>query len=153
PALSFLFVLDQRSRLQHGVAVEGQARKERHRVVVVGGGFGGLFATKALGWSPVDVTLVDREPHHLFQPMLYQVATGIISAGEIAPPLRHVLRNQENADVLLAEVTGFDLPGRAVHAVRPDGVPISLPYDSLIVAAGAGVSYFGHDELAEHAPG
>jgi NADH dehydrogenase len=153
PALSFLFVLDQRSRLQSGVADAGQARGQRHRVVVVGGGFGGLFATKALGWSPVDVTLVDREPHHLFQPMLYQVATGIISEGEIAPPLRHVLRNQENADVLLAEVTGFDLPERTVQAVRPDGTPIAIPYDSLIVAAGAGVSYFGHDELAKHAPG
>jgi NADH dehydrogenase len=153
PALSLLFVLDERSRLQHGVAVEGQAPGQRHRVVVVGGGFGGLFATKALGWSPVDVTLVDRQPHHLFQPMLYQVATGIISEGEIAPPLRHILRHQANADVLMAEVTGFDLPGRAVQAVRPDGAPIAIPYDSLIVAAGAGVSYFGHDELAEHAPG
>jgi NADH dehydrogenase len=151
PALSFLFVLDQRSRLQHGVA--GEAGKPRHRVVVVGGGFGGLFATKALGWSPVDITLVDREPHHLFQPMLYQLATGIISEGEIAPPLRHVLRNQENAAVLLAEVTGFDLFAKVVKAVRPDGTSIELPFDSLIVAAGGGVSYFGHDELAEHAPG
>ena len=119
----------------------------------MGGGFGGLFATRALGWSPVDVTLVDREPHHLFQPMLYQVATGIVSEGEIAPSLRHVLRFQENAAVLLAEVTGFDLQARVVKARRPDGTPIAIPYDSLIVAAGAGVSYFGHDELAEHAPG
>jgi NADH dehydrogenase len=153
PALALLFALDQRSRLQQGVAVAGQAPGHRHRVVVVGGGFGGLFATRALGWSPVDVTLVDREPHHLFQPMLYQLATGIISEGEIAPPLRHIVRNQENAVVLLAEVTGFDLQARVVKAVRPDGTPIELPYDSLIVAAGAGVSYFGHDELAEHAPG
>jgi NADH dehydrogenase len=153
PALALLFALDQRSRLQHGVAVTGEAPGQRHRVVVVGGGFGGLFATRALGWSPVDVTLVDREPHHLFQPMLYQLATGIISEGEIAPPLRHIVRNQENAAVLLAEVTGFDLQARVVKAVRPDGTPIALPYDSLIVAAGAGVSYFGHDELAEHAPG
>jgi len=73
--------------------------------VVVGGGFGGLFATRALGWSPVDVTLIDREPHHLFQPLLYQVATGILSQGEIAPSLRHVLRRQENAEVMLAAVT------------------------------------------------
>ena len=153
PALALLFALDQRSRLQHGVAVAGEAPGQRHRVVVVGGGFGGLFATRALGWSPVDVTLVDRQPHHLFQPMLYQLATGNISEGEIAPPLRHIVRNQENADVLLAEVTGFDLTGRIVKAVRPDGTPIEIPYDSLIVAAGGGVSYFGHDELAEHAPG
>jgi NADH dehydrogenase len=153
PALALLFTLDQRSRLQHGAAVSGQAREQRHRVVVVGGGFGGLFTTKALGWSPVDVTLIDREPHHLFQPMLYQVATGIVSEGDIAPPLRYVLRYQENAVVLLAEVTGFDLQARTVQAVRPDGSQISIPYDSLVVAAGGGVSYFGHDELAEHAPG
>ena len=152
PALGLLFALDQRSRLQQGAAVAGQAPAARHRVVVVGGGFGGLFATRALGWSPVDVTLVDRQPHHLFQPMLYQVATGIVSEGEIAPSLRHVLRFQENTAVLLAEVTGFDLSARIVNA-RPDGTPIAMPYDSLIVAGGAGVSYFGHDELAEHAPG
>jgi NADH dehydrogenase len=85
--------------------------------------------------------------------MLYQVATGIVSEGDIAPPLRHILRNQQNADVLLAEVTGFDLQARIVQAVRPDGAEIAIPYDSLIVAAGGGVSYFGHDELAEHAPG
>jgi NADH dehydrogenase len=153
PALGLLFTLDQRSRLQQGALMGGQARDQRHRVVVVGGGFGGLFATRALGWSPVDVTLVDRQPHHLFQPMLYQVATGIVSEGEIAPPLRQIVRYQENAAVLLAEVTGFDLQARVVKAVRPDGAAIAIPYDSLIVAAGAGVSYFGHDELAEHAPG
>ena len=153
PALALLFVLDQRSRLQQGATVDGEARDTRHRVVVVGGGFGGLFAARALGFSPVDVTLIDREPHHLFQPMLYQVATGIVSEGEIAPPLRQILRYQRNAAVLLAEVTGFDLPERIVEGRRPDGTPISVPYDSLIVAAGAGNSYFGHDELAEHAPG
>jgi NADH dehydrogenase len=153
PALALLFVLDQRSQLQRGSAVEGEKSESRHRVVIVGGGFGGLFATRALGWSPVDVTLVDREPHHLFQPLLYQVATGILSEGEIAPSLRHILRFQENAAVLLAEVTGFDLQRREVQARRPDGATIALPYDSLIVSAGAGMSYFGHDELAEHAPG
>ena len=94
-------------------------------MVVVGGGFGGLFATRALGWSPVDVTLINRQPHHLFQPLLYQVATGILSEGEIAPSLRHVLRFQGNAAVLLAEVTGFDLQARVVRAQRPDGAPIA----------------------------
>ena len=153
PALALLFVLDQRSRLQRGSTVEGERPETRHRVVIVGGGFGGLFTTRALGWSPVDVTLVDREPHHLFQPLLYQVATGILSEGEIAPSLRHILRFQENAAVLLAEVTGFDLERREVHARRPDGAAMVLPYDSLVVSAGAGMSYFGHDELAEHAPG
>ena len=150
PAVVLLFVLHQRSRLQHGASVAGEAR---HRVVIVGGGFGGLFAARALGFSPVDVTLVDREPHHLFQPMLYQVATGVVSEGEIAPSLRQILRFQRNAAVLLAEVTGFDLRARTVEARRPDGASLSIPYDSLIVAAGAGSSYFGHDELAEHAPG
>ena len=157
PALVLLFVLDQRNRLQEGaqegVVVSGQQRAPRHRVVVVGGGFGGLFATRALGWSPVDVTVIDRQPHHLFQPMLYQLATGIVSEGEIAPSLRHILRFQGNAAVLLAEVTGFDLQARVVRARGPEGAPIEVPYDSLIVAAGAGLSYFGHDELATHAPG
>jgi NADH dehydrogenase len=153
PALGLLFLLDQRSRLEEGAAVAGEGRDRRHRVVVVGGGFGGLFAARALGFSPVDVTLVDREPHHLFQPMLYQVATGMVSEGEIAPTLRQILRHQRNAAVMLAEVTGFDLPGKIVNAQRPDGTSISIPYDSLIVAAGAGSSYFGHDELREHEPG
>jgi NADH:ubiquinone reductase (H+-translocating) len=163
PALVLLFVLDQRNRLQEGAlegvqtgagpVVTGQEPAPRHRVVVVGGGFGGLFATRALGWSPVDVTLIDRQPHHLFQPMLYQLATGIVSEGEIAPSLRHILRFQGNAAVMLAEVTSFDLQARVVRAQGPDGAPLEVPYDSLIVAAGAGLSYFGHDELATHAPG
>ena len=139
--------------MQETAAKADQATNHRHRVVVVGGGFGGLFATRALTWSPVDVTLVDREPHHLFQPLLYQVATGILSEGEIAPLLRHVLRFQRNAAVVLAAVTGFDLERRLVHVQRTDGAAREIPYDSLIVAAGAGQSYFGHDELAEHAPG
>ena len=108
-----------------------------HRVLIVGGGFGGLYAAKALSRAPVEVTLVDRANHHLFQPLLYQVATGILSEGEIAPPLRGVLRRQANARVLLAEVTGFDLDGRVAHAITPDGEDLELPYDSLIVAAGA----------------
>src|SRR5918992_1138085 len=108
-----------------------------HRVLIVGGGFGGLYAAKALKRAPVEVTLVDRANHHLFQPLLYQVATGILTEGEIAPPLRGVLRRQANARVLLAEVGKFDLDGRRVHATTPDGEPLTLGYDSLIVAAGA----------------
>src|SRR6266513_3497556 len=92
----------------------------RHRVLVVGGGFGGLFATRVLRRAPVEVTLVDRVNHHLFQPLLYQVATGILSTGQIAPPIRNVLRRQRNVKVGLAEVTGFDLEARAVTAMRPD---------------------------------
>ena len=96
---------------------------ESHRVVIVGGGFGGLFAARRLRRGPVRVTLVDRHNHHLFQPMLYQVATGILSEGEIAPPIRSVLHRQRNVEVELAEVTGFDLEARKVTATRPTGVP------------------------------
>ncbi len=126
---------------------------DSHRVVIVGGGFGGLFAARALRRDPVEVILVDRHNHHLFQPLLYQVATGILSEGEIAPPIRNVLRRQQNLRVELAEVTGFDLEGRELTATRPDGQSFSIPYDSLIVAAGAGQSYFGHDEFSRWAPG
>jgi NADH dehydrogenase len=124
--------------------------KRRHRVVVVGGGFGGLLATELVRKGDVDVTLVDRTNHHLFQPLLYQVATGILSEGQIAPPLRGILRKHENVQVELAEVTGFDLENREVFAVRPLGAACTLSYDSLIVASGSTTSYFGHDELAQH---
>jgi NADH:ubiquinone reductase (H+-translocating) len=125
----------------------------RHRVVVVGGGFGGLPATRLLAHSPVDVTLIDRRNHHLFQPLLYQVATGILSPGQIAPVLRHLLRRHRNVSVEMAEVTGFDLERRVVLAAAMPGEQREYPYDSLIVAAGAGQSYFGHDEYAMIAPG
>ncbi|HEU0245967.1 MAG TPA: NAD(P)/FAD-dependent oxidoreductase [Gaiellaceae bacterium] len=121
-----------------------------HRVVVVGGGFGGLLAAKSLRKRNVEVTVVDRTNHHLFQPLLYQVATGILSEGQVAPPLRGILRRRKNVHVELAEVTGFDLETRTVAAVRPLGTALELPYDSLIVASGATTSYFGHDELARH---
>ena len=126
---------------------------QRHRVVVVGGGFGGLLAVRYLAHRPVDVTLVDRRNHHLFQPLLYQVATGMLSAGQIAPPLRHVVRRYKNVRVELAEVTDFDLDERIVHATAVDQQHLELPYDSLIVAVGVNQSYFGHDELARYAPG
>src|SRR5918999_2265707 len=108
-----------------------------HRVLIVGGGFGGLHAAKALRHAPVEVTLVDRADHHLFQPLLYQVATGILPEREIAPPLRGVLRRQANARVVRAEVGGFDLDARVAHAIAPGGEALELGYDSLIVAAGA----------------
>ncbi len=125
----------------------------RHRVVVVGGGFGGLPACRFLGRKPVDVVLLDRRNHHLFQPLLYHVATGILSEGQIAVPLRETLRRYENIRVELAEVTGFDLDRRVVFAKSPLHEPVEVPYDSLIVAAGVSQSYFGHDELALFAPG
>jgi NADH dehydrogenase len=125
---------------------------ERHRVVVVGAGFGGLFATKALRRAPVDVTLINSTAHHLFQPLLYQVATGILSEGEIAPPIREVLRRQRNAEMLLGTVTDVDVEARTVTASAP-GISYTVPYDSLIVAAGSAQSYFGNDGFAAHAPG
>src|SRR5215471_7385565 len=125
------------------------AKPPTHRVVIIGGGFGGLFAAKFLRRAPVEVTLIDRTNHHLFQPLLYQLATGVLSEGAVAPPLREVLRKQRNVTVELADVTGFDLEGKTVTAVQALGAPLTTPYDSLIVAAGAGGSYFGHDEFSQ----
>ncbi|HVT42450.1 MAG TPA: NAD(P)/FAD-dependent oxidoreductase [Acidimicrobiales bacterium] len=125
-----------------------------HRVVVVGGGFGGLLATRFLARSKdVEITLLDRRNHHLFQPLLDQVATGILSPGQISPVLRHMLRKRTNVRVILSEVHAFDLERRIVHTRVVPGRFDEFPYDSLIVAAGAGQSYFGHDEFALIAPG
>ena len=123
-----------------------------HRVVVIGGGFGGLFAVRELAASPVEVTLIDRTGNHLFQPLLYQVATGILSQGEVARPLREILRQQGNAHFLLGEVRDIDLRNRVVTSWA-FGEPTRTPYDSLIVAAGATHSYFGRDDFSRHAPG
>jgi NADH:ubiquinone reductase (H+-translocating) len=124
----------------------------RHKVVVIGSGFGGLFGTKALRRADVDVTVVAKTTHHLFQPLLYQVATGILSEGEIAPPTREVLSSQDNARVILGEVTDIDLTARTVTS-RVLGRETVTSYDSLLVAAGASQSYFGNDHFAEFAPG
>src|ERR1700744_3115676 len=122
------------------------------RVVIIGGGFGGLFAARGLG-REVSVTLVDRAHHHLFQPLLYQCATGILSEGQIAAPLRSVLKGHKNIGCTMAEVTGIDTDDQRVIAVRPGGGRIEFGYDDLIVAAGMRQSYFGHDEFAKFAPG
>jgi len=120
----------------------------RHRVVVIGGGFGGLQAVLKLRRAPVDVTLVDRRNFHLFQPLTYQVATGALSPGEISYPLRAIFKRYRNVRVLMAEVTSFDLDAREVRLRSVAGVPapVSVPYDSLIVAGGSHYSYFGNDE-------
>ncbi|MFC3148548.1 NAD(P)/FAD-dependent oxidoreductase [Piscinibacterium candidicorallinum] len=126
----------------------------RPRIVIIGAGFGGLAAAKALKDAPVDVTVLDRTNHHLFQPLLYQVATAGLAAPSIAAPIRHVLRRQANTTVLLAEVVGIDVPAREV-LIDGEGETgrERIPYDHLIVAAGATHSYFGRDDWAEHAPG
>jgi NADH dehydrogenase len=126
---------------------------ERHRVVVVGGGFGGLNLVRGLDGVDVEVTLVDRTNHHLFQPLLYQVAAGILPPGLIAPALRSVVRKESNVETLLADVYDIDLERRVVHANGPDDRPLELPYHTLVVAAGATHSYFGKDQFAEFAPG
>jgi NADH:ubiquinone reductase (H+-translocating) len=122
--------------------------QQRPKVVIVGAGFGGLQAAKALSRVAVDVTVIDRQNHHCFQPLLYQVATAALSPADVAWPIRHILRNQENATVLMAEVRSIDTGERVVHADS-----VSVPYDYLVLATGATHSYFGHDEWAEVAPG
>jgi NADH dehydrogenase len=121
----------------------------RPHVVIVGAGFGGIEVAMALRRAPVDVTVVDRVNHHCFQPLLYQVATAALSPADVAWPIRHILRGQQNATVLMAEVTGVDTAARRVIVKNAD----PLSYDFLIIATGATHSYFGHDDWAEHAPG
>jgi NADH dehydrogenase len=124
----------------------------RARVVIVGGGFGGLQAAKALADAPVQVTIVDRRNHHLFQPLLYQVATAALSPADIAQPIRSVLRHQSNVDVVLAGVDAIDVAAKEI-VLDEDQQARRLPYDYLILAAGANHAYFGHDEWAPNAPG
>jgi NADH dehydrogenase len=123
---------------------------KRPRVVIIGGGFGGLSAAKALKSANADVIVIDRTNHHLFQPLLYQVATASLSPGDISAPIRHVLRKQQNTSVLLAEVTDIDVDKRVVHIDLPDR---EIAYDYLIVASGSHHAYFGHDEWEPIAPG
>jgi NADH dehydrogenase len=123
--------------------------RERPRVLILGGGFGGLAAAKALKRAPVDITLVDRTNHHLFQPLLYQVATAGLAAPSIAAPIRHILRKQRNTTVLMGDVVDIDLGARTVRLADNS----ALGYEHLIVATGATHSYFGRDDWAEHAPG
>ena len=126
--------------------------KRRHRVVIIGSGFGGLFAAKELDGADLDVTMVSRTTHHLFQPLLYQVATGILSEGEIAPATREVLRKQHNLKIILGDVYAVDLEAQTVTSQALDTTTVTA-YDSLIVAAGASTSYFGNDQYALDAPG
>jgi len=123
------------------------------RVVIVGAGFGGLAATKALRKTPVQVILIDRTNHHLFQPLLYQVATSVLSPSQISSPIREILRNQKNTTVLMGEVTGVDKEQHCVFVNSPDREHVPVHYDYLILASGARHSYFGHDEFEKFAPG
>ena len=129
------------------------APARRGRVVIIGGGFGGLFAARALRRGPFRVTLIDRTVQHVFQPLLYQCAMGILSEGQITAPLRRLLRGHRNLRCVVAEAVDVDPAGRTVTCERPMGERIDVPYDHLIVAAGVAQSYFGHDEFAQLAPG
>src|SRR5512144_3103652 len=118
------------------------------RVVIVGGGFGGLYAARGLARAPVTVTIIDKHNHHLFRPMLYQVATGLLSSDEVAAPIRSILRRQKNLTTLMAEVVGVDPHARVVFTREG-----TLPYDCLVLATGIEYNYFGHDEWKRLAPG
>ncbi|GAC1430985.1 MAG: NAD(P)/FAD-dependent oxidoreductase [Ktedonobacteraceae bacterium] len=130
------------------VGKDAQGQSVRPQVVIIGGGFGGIKAAHTLHDAPVDITLIDRNNHHVFQPLLYQVATAELSPADISGPIRHILRKQHNANVMMAEVTGVDLENQYVHMPHR-----SLHYDYLVIATGATHSYFGHDKWEHCAPG
>src|SRR5262249_38031478 len=126
---------------------------ERKRVVVIGAGFAGVVATRALRDADVDVVLIDRRNHHIFQPLLYQVATTVLSAADIAAPIRELEVRPPNLSVVLAEVTGVDVASRTIEASSPGVGTRKIAFDYLVVATGMRPSYFGHDEFARFAPG
>src|SRR5262245_54633393 len=130
-----------------------ETSEHRPRIVIVGGGFGGLAAAKALRRTPAEVVLIDRNNHHVFQPLLYQVATSVLSPAQIGSPIRGILRKQRNTMVLLGEVTGVDKEQRRVLASSADRMAVPIPYDYLVLATGARHSYFGHDQFEQFAPG
>src|SRR5262252_2764760 len=141
------------SRSDQATAVVEAHRGERKRVVIIGGGFAGIAATRALRHADVEIVLIDRRNHHIFQPLLYQVATAVLSPAEIAAPIRQLEVKQRNLRVLLAEVTGVDVASRTIEASSPGVGVRKIAYDYLVVATGARPSYFGHDEFAQFAPG
>src|SRR5579863_7063533 len=130
-----------------------KSNKKMPRIVIVGGGFGGLSATKALKNTPAKVILIDRTNHFLFQPLLYQVAIAVLSPGQVGSPLRTILKNQKNATVFLGEITGVDKGRKCVFASDADRKDVPIAYDYLILATGATHSYFGHPEFEKYAPG
>src|SRR5580692_4342326 len=123
------------------------------KIVIVGGGFGGLAAAKALRNVPAKIILIDRTNHHVFQPLLYQVATSVLAPGQIGSPIRGILRNQENITVILGEVTGVDKDQKCVFVSDADRQNVQISYDCLILATGVSHSYFGHNEFEQFAPG
>ena len=141
------------TRPDEAIAVVEAQRAERKRVVIIGGGFAGIAAAHALRHADAEVLLIDRRNHHIFQPLLYQVATAVLSPAEIAAPIRQLEAKQRNVSVLLAEVTGVDLACRTIEAASPGAGVRKIAFDYLVVATGMRPSYFGHDEFARYAPG
>jgi NADH dehydrogenase len=141
-----------KAELQPAVAAPPRAN-QKPRVVIVGGGFAGLAAAHALRHADAELILIDRRNHHIFQPLLYQVATAVLSPAEIAAPIRQLEVRQKNLSVLLAEVTGVDIASRTIEASAPGVGVRKIPFDYLVVATGMHPSYFGHDEFARYAPG
>ena len=129
------------------------APAKRKRVVIIGGGFAGIAAARALRRCDAEVVLIDRRNHHIFQPLLYQVATAVLAPAEIAAPIRQIEEKQKNLTVMLAEVTAVDLSSRSVNVSYPASGAHKITFDFLIIAAGMQPSYFGHDEFARYAPG
>src|SRR5215831_13229674 len=140
------------SRRAEATAAVESPRGERKRVVIIGGGFAGIAAAHALRHADADVLLIDRRNHHIFQPLLYQVATAVISPAEIAAPIRQLEAKQRNVSVLLGEVISVDVENRAVDAMLPCNSLHRIAFDYLVIATGMRPSYFGHDEFAQHAP-
>jgi NADH:ubiquinone reductase (H+-translocating) len=141
------------NRPQQTIAVVDGPLQERKRVVIVGGGFAGLAAARALRHADADVLMIDRRNHHIFQPLLYQVATAVLSSAEIAAPIRQIEGKQKNVSVLLAEVTGVDVASRTIEASAPGVGVREIAFDYLVIATGMRTNYFGHDEFAVFAPG
>jgi NADH:ubiquinone reductase (H+-translocating) len=141
------------SRPDAAAAIVEVPRGERKRVVIIGGGFAGIAAAHALRHADAEVVLIDRRNHHIFQPLLYQVATAVLSPAEIAAPIRQLEAKQRNVSVLLAEVTGVDINSRTIEAASPGAGARKIAFDYLVVATGMRPSYFGHDEFARYAPG
>lgn len=143
----------KRKRLPPVAQMERIGAMAQPRIMIVGGGFGGLAAAKALKNTPAEVILIDRTNHHVFQPLLYQVATSVLSSGQIGSPIRGILRNQKNTTVILGEVTAVDKDRKCIFASSADRQGVPIPYDYLILATGATHSYFGHNEFEKFAPG
>src|SRR6516225_10776971 len=138
------------TRPDEATAVVEAHRPERKRVVIIGGGFAGIAAAHALRHADAEVLLIDRRNHHIFQPLLYQVATAILSAAEIAAPIRQLEAKQQNVRVLLAEATGVNVASRTIEAAAPGAGVRKIAFDYLVVATGMRPSYFGHDEFARY---